>query len=111
MKKESEAVLLRIFIGESDHYQGKSTYQFLVNYLKQNKFAGVTVLRGLEGFGHKSVIHTANLLELSSDLPIVLEIVDTAERIEQFKEYLDKENILSSSLVTQEKVKIIRYGK
>jgi uncharacterized protein len=110
MKKETMAVLLRIFFGESDTYQGKTTYQYLVEYLRKNKFAGVTLLRGFEGFGHKTIVHTSNLLELSSDLPIILEIVDKAEKIELFKKFIDENKIIQSGLVTEEKVKIIQYG-
>ena len=110
MKKETVAVLLRIFFGESDKHQGKNTYQFLVEYLKQNKFAGVTLIRGFEGFGRKSIIHTANLLEMASDLPIVLEIVDKEDKIEVLKKFIDDNKIIQSGLVTEEKVKIVQYG-
>ena len=110
MKKESVAVLLRIFLGESDKYQGKNTYQFLVEYLRKNKFAGVTLIRGFEGFGHKTVVHTSNLLDLSSDLPIVLEIVDKEERIAEFKKFIDDNKVIQSGLVTEERVKIVQYG-
>lgn len=110
MKKETLAILLRIFFGESDKFQGKNTYQFLVEYLRKNHFSGVTVLRGIEGFGHKSVVHTSNLLELSSDLPIVLEVVDTEEKIEALKKFIDENKIITSGLITEEKVKIWQYG-
>ena len=110
MKKESTAILIRIFFGESDQYQKQNTYQFLVEYLRKNKFAGVTVLRGIEGFGHKSIIHTSNLLELSSDLPIVLEVVDQEEKINSLKQFIDENNLIKSGLITQEKVQIIQYG-
>ena len=110
MQKETTAVLLRIFFGESDMYQGKNTYKFLVEYLRKNKFAGVTLLRGFEGFGRKSVVHTSNLVALSSDLPIVLEIVDKAEKIEEFKKFIDENKIITSGLVTEEKIKIVQYG-
>jgi len=110
MRKESTAILLRLFFGESDQYHGKNTYQFLVEYLKKNKFSGVTVLRGIEGFGHKSIVHTSNLLDLSSDLPIILEIVDTEEKIESFKKFIDEQQIITSGLITEEKVKIWQYG-
>lgn len=111
MKQESVAVLLRIFIGERDTYRGQSLYEYLVHYLKRNHFAGVTVLRGIEGFGHASKIHTANLLELSSDLPIVVEVVDTQEKIDELKHHFDELNTTTSTLITEENVKIIRYGK
>ena len=110
MKKESTAVLIRIFIGESDKYHGKALYQYLVEFLRKNHFSGVTVLRGLSGFGKASKIHTSDLLELSSDLPIVIEIVDIEERIEELKTMFDEEQIIGSALITEEKVKIIQYG-
>lgn len=110
MKKQTTAVLLRIFFGESDRYEGKNTYKFLVDYLRKNKFSGVTLIRGFEGFGHKSVIHTSDILALSTDLPIVLEIVDKREKIEILKEFIDENKIIQSGLVTEEEVKIIQYG-
>lgn len=110
MKKETTATMLKIFFGESDKFKGKSTYQFLVEYLRKNNFAGVTVFRGIEGFGRKSVIHTSNLLELSSDLPVMMEIVDTVEKMEAFKTFLDENNVITSGLVTEESVKIVQYG-
>lgn len=110
MKKESTAILLRIFIGESDKYHGVSLYKFITEFLRKNHFSGVTVLRGITGFGKASKIHTSNLLELSSDLPIVIEVVDTEEKIESLLSYFDENNVLGSALVTEEKVKIIQYG-
>jgi PII-like signaling protein len=110
MKKEASAILLRIFLGESDKYEDKNTYQFLVEYLRKNNFSGVTVLRGLEGFGQKSIVHTSNLLELSSDLPIVVEVVDKEEKINKLKKFIDEKKIIESGLITEEKVKIIQYG-
>lgn len=105
------AILLRIFIGESDKYEGKELYEYVVEYLRKNHFAGVTVLRGIEGFGHKSLIHTANILDLSTDLPIVVEVVDTEEKIAELKHMFDTLNTGASMLITEEQVKIIRYGK
>lgn len=113
MKKESVAVLLRIFIGESDKHEGKTLYQYLVEQLRKHHFAGVTVLRGIEGFGHKSLIHSANVLDLSTDLPIIVEVIDTEERIEELKKMIDDMEIHEEigMLITEEKVKIIKYGK
>lgn len=111
MKTESSAILLRIFIGESDKHDGKELYEFLVEYLRQNHFAGVTVLRGIEGYGHASRIHTANVVDLSTDLPIVVEVVDTEEKIEELKKLFETMDNPPSMLITQEKVTIIRYGK
>jgi len=107
MKKESEAVLLRIFIGESDRYDGKPLYKHLVELFRKEGFAGATVLRGIEGFGKTSIVHTASILRLSTDLPIVVEVVDTKERVESFKPKLD--SIIKEGLITEEKVKIILY--
>jgi len=110
MKKESAAKLLRIFIGESDKYEGNNLYHYLVNYLRKNHYSGVTVLRGITGFGKASKIHTSDLLDLSSDLPIVIEIVDTEDKIEQLKKVFDETDMIGSALITEEAVKIIRYG-
>lgn len=110
MKKESTAKLLRIFIGESDKYEGKNLYHYLVNYLRKNHYSGVTVLRGITGFGKASKIHSSDLLDLSSDLPIIIEIVDTEDKIEQLKKVFDETDMIGSALITEEAVKIIQYG-
>jgi PII-like signaling protein len=111
MKEESQAVLLRIFIGESDRYQGKHLYEHIAQYLRNHRYAGVTILRGIEGFGQASILHKADILDLSSDLPIVVEVVDTEEKIRALKETIDREKWIASGLVTEEKVTIVRYGK
>ena len=110
MQKESTGSLLRIFIGESDKYEGKNLYRYLTNYLRKNEYAGITVLRGITGFGKASIIHSSDLLELSSDLPIVIEITDTEENIEKLKKAFGETNMIGSALITEEKVKIIKYG-
>jgi PII-like signaling protein len=110
MKKESTAILLRIFIGESDKLKGKNLYQHLVEYLRASHYSGVTVLRGITGFGRASKIHSSDLLELSSDLPIVIEIVDVPEKIEELKKVFDETGMIGSALITEEKVKVIQYG-
>lgn len=110
MRKESEAVLLRIFIGEKDKYDGKPLYKYIVEYLRKNHYAGITVLRGISGFGKASKVHTSDILTLSSDLPIVIEIVDTHERIEELKSLFDETEMIDSALITEEKIKVIRYG-
>ncbi len=110
MKQESIAVLLRIFIGESDHFRGKHLYEYMAQFLRNHHYAGVTILRGIEGFGQKSILHKADILDLSSDLPIVVEVVDTEEKIHQLKEVIDRENWIESGLITEEKVTIVRYG-
>jgi len=111
MQKESTAILMRIFIGESDKFNGKNLYRYLVEWLRKNHFAGVTVLRGISGFGKASQLHTTNLLELSSDLPIVIEIVDTEEKINELKNMFNETNCIGSTLITEETVKIYQYGK
>ena len=107
MKRESEAVLLRIFIGESDHYEGRPLYKYLVEMFKKEDLAGATVLRGITGFGKTSHLHTTSILRLSTDLPIVVEVADTREKIDRIKPKLD--DLLEEGLVTEEKVKIIFY--
>jgi len=98
-------------MGERDKFQGKNVCQFLVEHLRKNNFSGATILRGLEGFGHRSVVHTSNLIDLSDDLPVVLEVVDTPEKIEAFKKFIDDNGVIESGLITEEQVKIVRYGK
>jgi PII-like signaling protein len=107
MKKESEAVRLRIYMGESDEYGGKHLYAYLLEKLKKEGYAGATVMRGLGGFGKTSHMHTASILRLSIDLPIILEVVDHAGKMEEFKRFLDGIGI--SGLITEEKVKVIAY--
>ena len=77
-----QAKLLKVYLGESERYKNKSLYQYLVHWLKEKGISGVTVARGIEGYGQDKVLHTARLLELSSDLPIILEIVDLAKKID-----------------------------
>jgi hypothetical protein len=107
MKKESEAVLLRIFIGEEDRYEGKPLYKYLVELFREEGVAGATVLRGITGFGKSSHIHTTTILRLSTDLPIVIEVADKRENIERIKPKL--EGIIKKGLITEEKIKIVYY--
>ncbi len=107
MKKESEAVLLRIFIGEEDRYDGKPLYKYLVEWFRKEGLAGATVLRGITGFGKSSHIHTTTILRLSTDLPIVIEVADKRENIERIKPKL--EGIIKKGLITEEKIKIVYY--
>jgi len=107
MKLPSEALLLRIFIGESDKVHGKPLYEVIVEEARRRGMAGATVLRGFLGFGASSRIHTAKVLRLSEDLPVVVEIVDAEERIEAFLPELDQ--MIDEGLVTLEKVRIIAY--
>jgi len=107
MKKESEAILLRIFIGETDEYDGKKLYTYLLEMMREEGIAGATVLRGITGFGKSSRIHTTSILRLSTDLPIVIEVTDTKENVERIKLKLDE--IITEGLITEEKVKVIFY--
>ena len=102
------AVLLRIFIGESDRHGHRPLYEAIVMNARELHLAGATVLRGPMGFGHSSRLHTAKILRLSGDLPIVVEIVDSEEQIGGFLEAL--ESMIGSGLVTTEKVQVIQYG-
>jgi PII-like signaling protein len=107
MKREEEAVLLRIFIGESDKYRGKPLYQYLLEMFRKEGLSGATVFRGIAGFGKKSVLQTTSILRLSADLPIVIEIVDTREKIERIKPIIDE--AVKEGLVTEEKVRVFLY--
>lgn len=107
MKKETQAILLRIFIGESDHFEGEPLYMYLVKLFKKEGLAGATVLRGIEGFGKNSAIHTTSILRLSADLPILIEVADKKEKIDKIKPLLDK--VIKEGLITEEQVKIVLY--
>jgi PII-like signaling protein len=102
------AVLLRIFIGESDRCGHRPLYEAIVMEAREMQLAGATVLRGPMGFGHSSRVHTAKILRLSADLPLVIEIVDSEEKIGAFLAAL--EPMIGSGLVTTEKVQVIQYG-
>src|SRR5512141_1909623 len=104
-----DAVLLRIFLGENDHWQGRPLYEALVLKAREMHLGGATVLRGPMGFGHSSRLHTTKILRLSQDLPLVIEIVDSPEKINEFVDAI--EPMMGSALVTTEKVKVIRYGE
>jgi PII-like signaling protein len=104
---EGEGKLLRIFIGESDKHGHKPLYQAIVGMLREEGLAGATVLRGVEGFGAKSHLHTARILRLSEDLPIVVEVVDQAERIEAVLPKLDE--MIGDGMVTLERVEVLAY--
>lgn len=105
---EGEQVLVRIFIGESDRWHGRPLATALVERLRKEGFAGATVLRGLAGFGARSIFHTAHLLELSQDLPLVLEVVETQEHVERLVPILDE--MVADGLVTLEKVRVLKYS-
>jgi PII-like signaling protein len=102
-----DGTLLRIFIGESDRHDGKPLYEWLVLRAREAGLAGATVLRGIEGFGAHSRLHTAKILRLSEDLPIVIEIVDTAERIEAFMPVVD--GAIGEGLATLARVRVRFY--
>lgn len=107
MKLEGDGKLLRVFIGESDTWHGKPLYEAIVERVRSEGLAGATVVRGIEGFGKASRLHTTRILRLSSDLPVVVEIVDTDERIDQILPILDE--MVGEGLVTLEKVHVIAY--
>jgi PII-like signaling protein len=104
---EGERTLMRIHIGESDRWHGKPLYEAIVELLRREKLSGATVLRGVGGFGSSSVYHTDKVLRLSQDLPIVIEVIEATERIEQILPQLDQ--MIGGGLVTLEKVRVILY--
>ncbi|MFZ1893272.1 MAG: DUF190 domain-containing protein [Rhodoplanes sp.] len=104
-----DAMLLRIFIGEDDRFERKPLYEAIVLKAREMHLAGATVLRGPLGFGHASRLHTAKILRLAQDLPLVIEIVDTQEKIDAFLPTLDA--MMVSGLVTLEKVQVLQYGQ
>jgi len=108
MRVPQDAVLLRIFLGESDKWQGRPLYEAIMLKAREMHLAGATVLRGPMGFGHSSRLHTAKILRLSEDLPLLIEIVDAEQAIDAFLPELDA--MMGSGLVTLEKVKVLRYG-
>src|SRR5258708_6116381 len=107
MQIPQDAVLLRIFIGESDRWEHRPLYEAIVLKAREAHLAGATVLRGPMGFGKSSRLHTAKILRLSMDLPLVIEIVDSEEKISAFLPSL--ESMIGGGLVTLEKVQVIHY--
>ena len=107
MKIPADGKLLRIFIGEADKWQGKPLYEEIVLLAKKNGMAGATAIKGFMGFGCKSHMHTTKLLRLSEDLPIIIEIVDSEEKINQFIPHLDE--MVKEGLITLEKANVIMY--
>jgi uncharacterized protein len=107
MKIEGEGQLLRIFIGESDQWQGKPLYMAIVERVRREGLAGCTVFRGIEGFGASSRIHASHILRLSEDLPVLIEIVDKTDRLQKIIPIL--EEMVTEGLITLENVHIIRY--
>lgn len=113
MQLPEDAVLLRIFLGENDRFEHRPLYEAIVLKARELHLAGATVLRGPMGFGHSSRLHTAKLERLSEDLPFVIEIVDSREKVDAFLPVLDTMISAgnSSTLVTWENVKVLRYGR
>src|ERR1043166_8808910 len=107
MNLPNEATLLRIFLGESDRWKHQPLYEAIVLKAREMHLAGATVVRGAMGFGKSSRLHTAKILRLSMDLPLVIEIVDSDEKIQSFLPELDK--MIGGGLVTLEKVKVLNY--
>ncbi len=107
MKLPENGMLLRIFIGEADRYRGKPLYEQIVLKARELNLAGATVLRGQMGFGRHSRLHSAKILRLSEDLPIVIELVDTEEKLNRLMPFLDE--TIEEGLVTLEKVRVIKY--
>ncbi len=105
---DGEQILMRIFIGEADKADGTPLYRAIVELLRREKIAGATVLRGVMGYGAKSHLHTANLLRLSQDLPMVVEVVDSQDNIERVLPQLDA--LVREGLITLEKVRVLRYA-
>ncbi len=107
MKIPQDGFLLRVFLGESDQWQGRPLYEAIVLKARELHLAGATVLRGPMGFGAKSRLHTAKVLRLSEDLPVVIEIVDSKEKIDELLPHIDE--MVTEGLVTLEKVQVIKY--
>jgi uncharacterized protein len=109
MREQSDAVLLRIFIGEADKHGNIPLHEALVLRAREKHLAGATVLRGPIGFGRSRRIHTAKILRLSFDLPIIVEIVDAPQKVDAFLSGL--EDMMPSGFVTLENVKVVRFGR
>jgi len=108
MEIPRDAVLLRIFFGEDDKFERKPLHEAIVLRAREMHLAGATVLRGHIGFGHSSHIHTTKILRLSQDLPVLVELVDSQEKIDAFLPVLD--GMMTSGLITMEKVQVLQYG-
>ena len=105
---DGEQILVRIFIGESDRWKGHPLADALIERLRREGFAGATAFRGVSGFGAHSVLHTTSLLRLSEDLPVLIEIVDSDEKVQQLLSVLDE--MVPEGLVTMEKVRVLKYA-
>ena len=107
MKLPDEGKLLRVFIGETDKYKSKPLYEAIVMKARELNLAGATVFRGIMGYGATSRIHSIKVLRLSEDLPVIIEIVDTEDKINKLLPFLDE--IVKEGLITMEKVRVIKY--
>lgn len=105
---DGEQVLVRVFVGEGDRWRHQSLSRALLERLRREGFAGATVFRGVAGFGARSVLHTSNIVRLSEDLPVVIEIVDSDEHVRRLLPILDE--MVTEGLVTMEKVKVVKYA-
>jgi PII-like signaling protein len=106
---DGEQLLVRIFLGESDQYHHTALSRALLERLRREGFAGATVIHGVAGFGASSIIHTASLVELSSDLPVLIEVVDDEAHVERLLPVLD-EMVTGGALVTVERVRVVKYA-
>lgn len=107
MRIDGPALLVRIYIGEADHHEGKPLYQAIVELLRARGLAGATVLRGIEGYGANARLHTTRLLRLSEDLPLLIEVVDQEDRMRAILPELDE--MIGDGLITLEKVEVLAY--
>jgi len=107
MKLPEEGMLLRIFVGESDMYNGKALYEQIVIKARELNLAGATAVRGIMGFGATSRMHTAKLLRLSEDMPVIVEIIDTEDKLNTLMPFLDE--VVKEGLITLEKIRVIKY--
>ena len=107
MRLDGAALLARIYIGESDHWEGRPLYEAIVEKLRSSGVAGATVLRGIEGYGRAARVHTAHLLRLSEDLPILIEVVDREDRLRAVLPEIDA--MVDGGLITLERVEVIAY--
>lgn len=107
MRLEGEGILLRIYINETDKFDGKSLSQAIVEFLRKNGIAGATVLHGITGFGAHSAIHTTKVLRLSEDLPVIIETIDTSDKLDKIFPAL--ENMIKEGLIITQKVHVRKY--
>jgi hypothetical protein len=107
VKIEGQGLLARIYIGESDQWHGRPLFEAIVHLLRERGLAGATVIRGIEGFGAKQHLHTTRILSLSSDLPILIEVVDQEDRLRAILPELD--SMVADGLITLERVEVIAY--